>query len=150
MSVVGVIAGGFRQSDDGIAMDPDEAFGLTDAVALGEVLEHGARLLVGESAIEQRRALALGEAGLAGVTVEQTDMIPLAVAGADGEVAGPSSAVEGAIGILATEAGEIVHRGRRSLHEGWVKVQCLLQEMLDILRPPIAICSERPCGSCIQ
>ena len=147
---MGGIAGGFGQSDDGIAMDPDEAFGLTDAVALGEVMEHGTSLLVGESAIEQRCSLALGEAGLAGVAVEQTDMILLAVAVADGEVAGPSSAVEGAIGILATEAGEIVHGGRRSLHEGWVEVQWLLQEMLDILRPPIAFCSAHPCRSRIQ
>jgi hypothetical protein len=141
MSVVGVITGGSGRSDDGVAMDPDEAFGLADAIALGEVMEHGAGLLVGEPAIEQRRALALGEAGLAGVAIEQTDVIPLAVAGAHREVTGPSSAVEGAVGILATEAGEIVHRGRRSLHEGWVKIQCLLQEMLDILRLPIPFCS---------
>jgi hypothetical protein len=51
MSVVGMVAGGFGQSDDGVAMDPDEAFGLTDAVALGEVMEDGAGPLVGESAI---------------------------------------------------------------------------------------------------
>ena len=118
-----MVAGGAGQSDDGVAMDADEAFGLTDAVALGEVMEHGTGRLVGESAIEQRCSLALGEAGLAGVAVEQTDVILLAVAVADGEVAGPSSAVEGAVGILATEAGEIVHCGRRSLHEGWVKIQ---------------------------
>jgi len=117
-----VITRGFGQSDDGVAMDADEAFGLTDAVALGEVMEHGAGLLVGETAIEQRCALALGEAGLAGVAIEQADVIPLAVAVADGEVTGPSLAVEGAIGILATEAGEIVHGVRKSLHEGWVKI----------------------------
>ena len=118
-----MVAGGAGQSDDGVAMDADEAFGLTDSVALGEVIEHGAGLLVGESAIEQRGALAFGEAGLAGVAVEQTDVILLAVTVADGEVPGPSLPVEGAVGILATEAGEIVHCGRKSLHEGWVKIQ---------------------------
>jgi hypothetical protein len=123
MSVVGMVAGGAGQSDDGVAMDADEAFGLTDAVALGQVMEHGAGRLVGESAIEQRRALALGEAGLAGVAVEQADVMLLAVAVADGEVAGPSSPVEGAVGILATEAGEVVHRGRISRHAGWMKAQ---------------------------
>jgi hypothetical protein len=122
MSVVGMITGGAGQSDDGVAMDADEAFGLTDAVALGQVMEHRAGLVVGESAIEQRCALALGEAGLAGVAIEQTDVILLAVAVADREVAGPALAVKGAVGILATEAGEIVHRGRKSLHEGWVKI----------------------------
>jgi hypothetical protein len=123
MSVVGLVAGGAGQSDDGVAMDADEAFGLTDAVALGQMLEHRTGLLVGESAIEQRSALALGEAGLAGAAIEQTDVILLAVAVADGEVAGPSSAVEGAVGILATEAGEIVHGARKSLAERWVKIQ---------------------------
>jgi hypothetical protein len=49
-------------------------------------------------------------------------VIPLAVAVADGEVAGPPLPVEGAVGILAAEAGEIVHGERKSLHEGWVKI----------------------------
>jgi hypothetical protein len=118
-----MVAGGSGQADDGVAMDADEAFGLTDAVALGEVLEHGAGLLVGESAIEQRGPFALGEAGLAGLTVEQADVILPAVAAADGEVTGPSSSLEGAVRILAAEAGEIVHRGRQSLHEAGVKIQ---------------------------
>jgi hypothetical protein len=52
MSVVGMIAGGAGQPDDGIAMDADEAFGLADAVALGQVMEHGAGRRVGEPAIE--------------------------------------------------------------------------------------------------
>ena len=47
-----MVTGGAGQSDDGVAMDADEAFGLTDAVALGQVMEHRAGLVVGESAIE--------------------------------------------------------------------------------------------------
>jgi hypothetical protein len=90
-------------------VDLDQASGLSDAAALGEVLEHGARLLVGEVGMEQGRALALGEAILAGLAVEQTDVVVLAVAGADGEVSGVASAVGGAIGILAAEACEVVH-----------------------------------------
>jgi hypothetical protein len=109
MSVAGVCAGQFRQAGDGIAVDLDQASGLSDAAALGEVLEHGARLLVGEVGMEQGRALALGEAILAGLAVEQTDVVVLAVAGADGEVSGVASAVGGAIGILAAEACEVVH-----------------------------------------
>jgi len=104
-------------------MDADEAFGLADAVALGQVMEHGAGRLVGESAIEQRSALALGEAGLAGVAVEQADVMLLAVAITDGEIPGAAASVEGAVGILAAEAGEVVHRERTSLHEGWLEVQ---------------------------
>jgi hypothetical protein len=49
--------------------------------------------------VEQGRALALGEAILAAVAVEQPDMVLLAVAGADGEVAGAPMAVEGHSGF---------------------------------------------------
>jgi hypothetical protein len=35
VSVVGMIAGGAGHPDDGIAMDANEAAGLSDAVALG-------------------------------------------------------------------------------------------------------------------
>jgi hypothetical protein len=47
-----MVAGGSGQSDDGIAMDPDEAAGLADAVAFGEVIEHGMGRLVVEAAAE--------------------------------------------------------------------------------------------------
>jgi hypothetical protein len=90
-------------------MDVDEPPGLADAAALGEVLEDGAGLLLGEVAVEQGRALTLGEAALAGVAVEQADVVVLAVAGADREVARGASAVERAIGYLAAEAVEVVH-----------------------------------------
>jgi hypothetical protein len=96
-------------------MDVDEPPGLADAAALGEVLEDGAGLLLGEVAVEQGRALALGEAGLAGLAVEQSDVVLLAVAGADGEIPRVAPAEEWAIRCLATEAREIIH-GRESPH----------------------------------
>jgi hypothetical protein len=109
VSVVGAGAGGAGHPDDGIAMDADEPPGLADAAALVEVGEHGAGRLVGEPAVEQGRALALGEAGLAGVAVEQADVVVLAVAVADRQVAGAAAAVGGAVGVLAAKAGEVVH-----------------------------------------
>jgi hypothetical protein len=109
MSVAGVIAGQLRQAGDRVAVDVDQASGLSDAAALGEVPEDGAGLLLREVGVEQRRALALGEAVLAGVAVEQSDVALLAVAGADGEVCGVAPAVGRAIGILAAEAREVVH-----------------------------------------
>jgi hypothetical protein len=78
------------------------------------VLEHGEGLSLGEMAVEQGRALALGEAVLAGLAVEQSDVILLAVAGADREVAGVTRAVEGALRVLTAEAREVVHAGDRS------------------------------------
>ncbi|HZW30767.1 MAG TPA: hypothetical protein VFF52_08680 [Isosphaeraceae bacterium] len=52
MSVVGVITGGAGQPDDGVAMGADQAAGLADAVALGEVVEDGRGLLLGHPAVE--------------------------------------------------------------------------------------------------
>jgi hypothetical protein len=108
MSVVGVCAGHLRQAGDGVTVDVDPASGLSDAAALGEVLEHGAGLLVGQVGRGQGRALALGGAVLAGVAVEQADVVVLAVAGADGEVPCLALAVAGAIGLLAAGPSEVV------------------------------------------
>jgi hypothetical protein len=119
MSVAGMLPGPLGQADDRIGVDVDQAAGLPDAAAFAEVVEDRAGLLLGEMAMEQRRALALGEAVFAGLAVEQPDVVALAVAGADREVAGVAAAEEGAIGILAAEAREVVHgtaaprRGRR-------------------------------------
>jgi hypothetical protein len=136
-----MIAGGAGQPDDGIGMDADEAAGLSDAVALGEVPEDGRGLVVGQPAVEQRRALALGEAGLAGLAVEQADVMILAVAVADGQVAGAAAAVERAFGVLAAEEREVIHRVAASRHAGRVEVQGIDKEMLDILRRLSALCS---------
>ena len=141
MSVVGMIARGAGEADDGIAMDADEASGLSNAVALGEMMKHSSGLLVGHAAIEQRGALALREAGLAGVAIEQSDVVVLAVASADGEVSGAASPVGGTVGILAAEAREIIHNDGASRPAGWLKVQGLGFKLLDILRCPIALCS---------
>ena len=115
MSVVGVLPGGAGQSDDGVAVDADEPSGGADATALVEVLEDGVRLLLGQVAAVQRRALALGEAGAAGVAVELAELLVLAEAAADREVAGITLAVEGTVRILAAESGQVVrvHRWSR-------------------------------------
>jgi hypothetical protein len=78
------------------------------------VLEDGEGLSFGEMAMEQGRALAFGEAVLAGLAVEQSDVVLLAVAGADREIASVTGAVEGALRVLTAEAREVVHAGDRS------------------------------------
>jgi hypothetical protein len=123
MSVVGVLSGQFRQADDGIAVDVDQAPRLSDAAALTEVLEHGAGLLLGQVGVEKRRALAFGEAVLAGVAVEQPDVVLFAVAVTDGEVCGVALAVEGACGILAAEACEVVHGLKTPVGPGRVGIR---------------------------
>ena len=99
------------QASDGVGIDADQASGGANATALVEVLEHGEGLFFGEMAVEQGRALALGEAVLAGLAVEKSDVALIAVAGTDREIAGVTSAVEGALGVLTAEAREVVHAG---------------------------------------
>jgi hypothetical protein len=65
-----MLSGDAGQSADGVGIDADQAPGGSDAAALVEVLEHGEGLLLGEMAVEQDCALALGEAVFAGVAVE--------------------------------------------------------------------------------
>jgi hypothetical protein len=69
-------------------------------------------------AVEEGRALALGEAALAGVAVEQADVVLLPVAGADREIAGIAAGVEGALGVLTAKAREVVHAEHRSEQRG--------------------------------
>ena len=101
--------GGAGEPDDGVAMDADEPSGGADAAPLVEVLEHREGLLLGQMAAVERRAFAFGEAGPAGVAVELSELLVLAEAAADREVAGVTSAVERTVRILAAEAREVVH-----------------------------------------
>jgi len=75
------------------------------------MLEDGEGLFLGKMAVKQGRALAFGETILAGLAVEQSDLVLLAVAGADREIGGVPLAVEGAFRVLTAEAREVVHRG---------------------------------------
>jgi hypothetical protein len=88
-------AGQAGEAHDRVAMDADEAFGLADAAAIGDVGQDGLGLVIRQAGVEQGGALALGEAGLAGLAVEQPAP-GLAVAGAGGQVAVPALAEVGA------------------------------------------------------
>src|SRR3954468_19288983 len=109
-----MLSGDAGQSTDGVRIDADQASGGANATALVEVPEHVECLFFWEMAVEQGRSLALGEPILAGLAVEQPDVVLLAVAGAGREVTGVTRAVEGAVGILATEAREVVSGEHRS------------------------------------
>ena len=81
------------QASDGVGIDADQTPGAANTAALIEVLEHGEGLFFGEMAVEQGRALALGETRLAELAVEQSDPVLLAVAGADREITSITGAV---------------------------------------------------------
>jgi hypothetical protein len=84
MSVVGLLSGGAGQSDDGVAVDADEASGLADAIALGQVLRDGDGRRLGEVRAIQGRALAPGEAVTTGTAGELAELLGLTIAAADG------------------------------------------------------------------
>jgi len=106
---VGVLSGGTGAAHDGVAMDADEAAGGPDATAVLEMFEHREGCSLGEMAAIQRCALAFREAGAAGVARELSVWLGFTVVAADREVAGIAPTVELALGILAAEAGEVVH-----------------------------------------
>jgi hypothetical protein len=89
---------------DGLPVDADEPARRSDAVALGDVMEDRDGLLRRQVGAEERGALALGEAGLAGPAAEPAAGFLRAVARGDGAISGPPLAVLGAAGIQAAEA----------------------------------------------
>ena len=129
-----MLPGDAGQSADGVGIDADEASGRADAAALVEVLKHGEGLLLGEMAVEQGRALALGEAVLAGLAVEQSDVVLLCRSGADREIAGVAAGVEGAVGVLAAEVREVIPAGDRSEPRGSDEFRGYEPDVAPILR----------------
>src|SRR5262249_53709974 len=105
----GVAPGPPTVAGDGLAVDPAEPPGLADAAPLGHVLQDGLDLLRVESGAEQRGALALGEAGLAGAAPQHAALLVGAVAAGHGQGSGVALAVVGAAGIQAAEAGQVIH-----------------------------------------
>jgi hypothetical protein len=134
MSVVGMLAGGAGEPDDGVAVDADEPSGGADAAALVEVLKHCVGLFLGQMAAVERRAFALGEASPAAVAVELPELLVLAEAAADREVAGVTSAVERTIGILTAEAREVVHGVGWPGVPGWDEIRGWKRKSSHILR----------------
>ncbi len=135
MSVAGMLSDPPGQADDRIAVDSDQAFGLSDAAALGEMLEHGAGFRFGQVRVEKRRARAFGEAVLADVAVEQPDGLGFAGARADREGPRVALAEAGAIGFLAAEASEVVHGWKTPSGPGRVGVRELECDASDITTP---------------
>jgi hypothetical protein len=144
MSVVGVPAGDPGESHDSITVDANKASGGSHAAAFLEMFEHREGLFFGEMAAIQRGALALGEAGAAGVAVELPELIELAVAAADREVADIALTIELAFRILAAEAGEVIHKARGLAVRGQDAIRGWNRRPSTILRP-----IPRQCSTCL-
>jgi hypothetical protein len=121
----GLVAGQAAEPADGVVLDSDEPSGLAGAAALGEVVQDGEGLGLGEAGVEQGGALALGEAVLAGAAGEHPPLLAGAVAEADPEVVPAALTVIGALRVLAAEGAKVIH--------GRLREQ--LQERLDSVAP---------------
>ncbi len=116
-------------ADHSVLANTDQAASLADATALGNVVQHGDGLVLGEPGIEEGRALAFGEAGLAGLAVEQAALVAAVVA-ADSEVAEVALAEVGAVAVLAAEAFQVVHDGIRTpgANQGGPSVEVVVEK----------------------
>src|SRR5262245_10926420 len=109
MQLLGVVAGPLAVADDRVLIDADEPSGLSYSAALGEVVQDGNDLVLGQAGVEKRCALAFGEADLTGAAGEHAALLGRAVAEANAEV-GPAALSEvGASRVLTTEAAEVIH-----------------------------------------
>jgi hypothetical protein len=104
VQVAGVLAGQSAQATDRVAVHFTESSGLAHATPLGNMLQDGFNLLVGESGTEKDCTLAFGKARLARAAPKHASGLVGAIAGGHGEISLPSFAVVGASGIEATEA----------------------------------------------
>ena len=104
-----MLAGNTGQANDRVAMNAHQPSRGPDATAFIEVIEDGVGLLVRQMAAVERRALALGKPSTTGVAVKLAELLVLAVATADREVAGAPPSVVCTVLVLAAEASEIVH-----------------------------------------
>src|SRR5262249_2041147 len=128
-------------AEDRVRADTDQSAGLADATAIGQVSQHGLGLVVGQAAIEQRRALAFGETCLAGLAIQQASLL-FAIAGTDGHGTLTPLAVAGAVGVLTAEAAQVGHHRRR--REKGENNQLLSLEVIVGQRPPSFNTPETP------
>jgi hypothetical protein len=103
VGILGVFARQPRQPHDRVAVDSGETFGLANPVAFDQMLKNGDSFCLRQTRVEQRRALAFREPRLTSIAVEQANVLVLAVAITDREVAGAALTMKHALRILAAK-----------------------------------------------
>jgi hypothetical protein len=114
VELLGMLAGSEAIANHGVFADADQTAGLANAHTFGDVLQDIDDLMFGKPGIEQRRALAFGEAILAGAAIQQPALV-LAVAHAHGQVAVAALTVVGAFLVLTAETAQVVVHGAPSV-----------------------------------
>jgi hypothetical protein len=110
VELLGLVARPPGIANDGVLIHAGQAAGLTDATAFVEVGEDVKDLVVGESGVEERSALAFRETVLASTASEHAAFV-WAIAEGDAEVVTTAAAVVRALGVLTAEAAQIVGHG---------------------------------------
>src|SRR5215210_6406707 len=95
-----MLAGHRGQAYDRVLVDADQACRLPDPTVLLQMLEDGDGFVLGEFAVEQRRAFAFGKTLLTGAASQHAALLR-AIAKADAQVIQSSAAVVLAVAILA-------------------------------------------------
>ena len=104
-----MLAGTQAVAHHGVLVHPDQAAGLADPAPLDDVFQERDHLLVRQPRVEQRCALAFGEAILAGFAVQHAALLVGTVEHADAQIVQAAFAVVRTVCILAAEAGQVVH-----------------------------------------
>jgi hypothetical protein len=126
VELLGVVASPGAEAGDGVAMDADQAAGLADADAFGDVGQDRDGGVGREAGIEERGAFAFGEARPTGAAAQHAALPLGAVAGGDSEVAVAAFAIVGAAFVVAAESGEVVHDSQSPRKTGLVRHRGLL------------------------
>jgi hypothetical protein len=122
---MGVLAGDPAQAADRAAIDLAEAASLSDAAPFGDVLQDRLNLLRRQSRVEQGRALAFGEAILAGPAAEHASGLLRAIATGHREISGSPLAMFRAVGIQTAEAREVVHGAAPPMRSSRLIASCV-------------------------
>jgi hypothetical protein len=110
MHIFGVTAFQLVVADHGLFIHPGQPSGGSYPTALLDMLEHRHDFLLVQVGVEQRGAFALRKAGLAGATIQQTQVLFLSIAGTHGQISEAPLAVVRTVFILAAESGKVIHR----------------------------------------
>src|SRR4051812_44934892 len=105
----GVVAGASGVPGDGVRVDASEPSGLAGADPFGDVSQNRSHLVRREPGVEQRSALAFGEAGLACSTAEHPAALPRPVPGGHGQVPVPPLPVVWTVEVQTAERPQVVH-----------------------------------------
>jgi hypothetical protein len=105
-------------ADHGIFVHADQAAGFSHPTSFVDVGQNRNDGLFGQDGAKERGSFAFRETGLASRAIKHAPLFVGAIAIANGQVASAAFAVRGALRVLTTEPGQVVH-GLPSVAKGF-------------------------------